>query len=70
MSTIYTIGNGKRTQFAMRADGVWFVRTRWRDQWSKWRENGTRRPFEFGMYIAPHCGCAKLPGGDTLPSLT
>lgn len=60
-AAIYTIGNGKRTQMAMRADGVWFVRTRWRNGWSKWREHGTKRPYEFGMYKAPGCGVAHLP---------
>lgn len=58
---IYTVGNGKRTQCAMRVDGVWFMRTRWRNGWSKWREHGTRRPFEFGMYLAPRMGKAVLP---------
>lgn len=61
MTTLYTIGNGKRNQFAMRADGVWFVRSRWHGGWSKWREHGAKRPFEFGMYIVPGNRQAKLP---------
>lgn len=51
---IYTVGDGKRNQWAMRDDGVWFVRSKWRRGWSKWRDIGTRRPFEFGMYPTGH----------------
>lgn len=61
MTTIYTIGNGKRTQCAMRDDGVWFVRSKWRDVWGAWREHGRKKPYEFGMYIAPRAGSARLP---------
>lgn len=61
MSIVYTVGNGKRTQCAMRADGVWFVRTWWHRSWGKWMEHGKQRPFEFGMYKAPRCGNAVLP---------
>lgn len=62
MSTIYTVGDGKRTQCAQRqADGVWFIRRKWRGQWGKWTEVGRQRPFEFGMYKAPRCGNAVLP---------
>lgn len=61
---IYTIGNGQRTQLAQREDGVWFVRTRWRGMWSKWRESGPKCPYEFGKYLAPRAGKARLPNGD------
>lgn len=64
MSTVYTIGNGKRHQCAMRADGVWFVRSMWRGEWGKWQEHGRTKPYEFGMYIAPRMGAAKLPPSD------
>lgn len=58
---IYTVGDGRRHQWAMREDGTWFVRTRWRGHWSKWRDVGTKRPFEFGMYLVPNLGKAHLP---------
>jgi len=58
---IYTVGNGQRTQVAMRADGVWFVRHMWRGRWGKWDSVGKKRPFEFGMYEAPRAGLARLP---------
>lgn len=61
MSTIYTVGNGKRTQFAKRDDGVWFVRKTFKGQWGKWIEHGRTIPYATGYYIAPRCGCAKLP---------
>jgi len=61
MTTIYTVGDGKRTQVARRDDGVWFVRKTWRGVWGKWEEYGVKRPFEFGMYPAPRAGKARLP---------
>lgn len=61
MTTIYTIGNGERTQIARRADGVWFTRQRWRGVWGKWQAVGIKRPYEFGMYPAPRSGKARLP---------
>lgn len=61
MSTIYTVGNGERTQVAMRADGVWFMRRKWKRRWSKWDSVGKVRPFEFGLYVVP--GKARLPDG-------
>lgn len=61
MTTIYTIGNGERTQIAQRADGVWFTRQKWRGAWGKWMSVGRKRPFEFGMYRAPRMGKARLP---------
>lgn len=62
MTTIYTVGDGKRTQFAKRdEDGMWFIRTKYRDHWAKWMVSGKQRPFDFGVYAAPGVGCAKLP---------
>lgn len=58
---IYTVGDGTRTQIAMRQDGVWFIRSKWRGVWGKWKDVGTKRPFLTGMYLAPRCGKAKLP---------
>lgn len=58
---IYTIGNGKRHQFAKRADGVWFVRGRFREHWTKWVEHGRSKPHEFGMYLALPVRLARLP---------
>lgn len=61
MTTIYTVGNGERTQIAQRADGVWFMRQKWHGVWGKWQSVGRKRPFEFGMYQAPRMGKARLP---------
>ena len=61
MTTIYTIGEGKRTQFAKREDGIWFIRTAWRKGWTAWREFGKRCPYDFGKYQAPGAGKARLP---------
>lgn len=58
---IYTIGDGTRTQMAQRVDGMWFIRTKWRGLWGKWRECGPKKPFLFGMYVAPNAGKARLP---------
>lgn len=60
---IYTIGDGTRTQLAQREDGVWFIRTRFRGMWGSWREHGRKCPYEFGKYIAPGAGKARLPNG-------
>lgn len=61
MSAVYTIGNGKRHQFAKRQDGTWFVRSFWRGQWGKWMQHGPKKPYEFGMYLVPHASAARLP---------
>lgn len=58
---IYTVGDGTRTQLAMRSDGMWFVRRKWRGVWGKWMSAGRRCPYEFGKYLAPGAGHAKLP---------
>jgi hypothetical protein len=60
---IYTVGDGKRTQCARREDGVWFVRSKWHGLWGAWREHGSKCPYEFGKYLAPHAGKARLPNG-------
>lgn len=62
---IYTIGDGTRTQMAQREDGVWFTRSKWRGLWGKWYEVGKHRPFDFGMYLAPGMGKARLPDEPT-----
>ncbi len=60
MSTIYTVGDGTRTQMAMRRDGIWFKRTKnLRNQWGKWDRVGPQCPFLFGKY--PVRGNAVLP---------
>lgn len=58
---IYTVGDGTRTQIAQREDGVWFTRSIYKGRWLKWTEYGRRKPYAFGMYIAPHAGKAVLP---------
>jgi hypothetical protein len=60
MTPIYTVGDGTRTQIAMRADGVWFKREKWRRVWGKWIRC-TGRPYEFRAYLAKHAGNARLP---------
>lgn len=58
---VYTVGNGENTQFAQRDDGIWFVRKKWKGQWAKWVEHGRSRPYNFGCYLAPRAGKARLP---------
>ena len=60
-NTIYTVGNGERTQLAQRDDGFWFVRRKWKGQWGKWELAGKKCPYEFGKYPAPRMGKARLP---------
>lgn len=60
-NAIYTVGNGQRTQFAMRHDGMWFMRTRFNNQWGKWLQHGRTRPYDCGVYLAPGAGKARLP---------
>lgn len=60
MSAIYTIGDGTRTQIAMRDDGVWFQRSKWRGVWGKWSQCA-KRPYEFSAYLAKRAGQARLP---------
>lgn len=58
---IYTVGDGKRTQIAMRDDGVWFIRTWERGQfWTAWKRCA-KRPYEFTAYIDNRAGNARLP---------
>lgn len=57
---IYTIGDGTRTQMALRDDGVWFMRTKWRGLWQRW-EPQVRRPYAIGAYIDRKAGNAVLP---------
>lgn len=63
---VYTVGNGKRHQYAMREDGMWFARSRKFDLrdgwvWGEWKPHGRSKPYEFGMYLAPRMGLARLP---------
>jgi len=61
---IYTVGDGTRTQMAMRADGVWFMRRKGvgfaSELWQAW-EKQPRCPYEFGKYIDRKAGNARLP---------
>lgn len=58
---IYTVGNGKRTHLAMRADGQWFVRRHdGRLGWGKW-DKCARDLYQFDRYITPRAGNARLP---------
>lgn len=57
---IYTVGDGTRTQIAMRGDGIWFKREKWRGVWGKWFKC-EKRPYEFTAYLAKHAGNARLP---------
>lgn len=62
MNKIFAIGNLGKRQCAMRADGVWFERSRREGLpgWSKWQRcAGGKRP-EFAWYY-PRYGNAKLP---------
>lgn len=59
---IYSIGNGKRTQVAMRDDGVWFERFHRENKpgWGKWhRTPDDKRPMH--AWYNPSAGKAKLP---------
>lgn len=58
---IYTVGDGRRTQFAQRDDGVWFIRHKWNGRWGKWWKHGRRCPYEFSKYRVPGAGKARLP---------
>jgi hypothetical protein len=61
-SRIYLVGDGKSTQCAMRADGVWFVRRTISNTkfWGKWLKQDDR-PFEFSAYLDPKGSMAVLP---------
>lgn len=62
---IYTVGDGTRTQMALRADGVWFKRTKGVGArvglWGHWEECGKVCPYEFGKYVDRKAGNARLP---------
>lgn len=57
---IYTVGDGTRTQLAKRADGVWFIRVKWRGVWGRW-ESQPANLYEFSRYIDKRAGSARLP---------
>ena len=59
-SPVYTIGDGTRTQVAMRQDGKWFERVRWRGVWHAWRQCASR-PYEFSAYLVLPAQNARLP---------
>lgn len=63
MHPIFSIGDGRRRQCAMREDGVWFERSRVefrgrRAHWSKWVQI-PRRPDH--AWYNPAAGRARLP---------
>jgi len=59
---IYTIGQGKRFQYAQDEEGFWFIRERTQYGWGKWRTLGTKnRPDN--IWYNPNAGKAKLPKG-------
>jgi len=59
---IFTIGQGKRYQYAQDNDGFWFIRERGRIGWMAWRPLGTRtRPDN--IWYNPNAGKANLPKG-------
>ena len=64
MTPIWTIGDGTRTQMAMRADGAWFMHKRDQgahgDLWGKWTRQ-VRRPHAIGSWIDPKAGFGRLP---------
>ncbi len=61
---IYTVGDGTRTQLAMRADGQWFKRVKGvgftAGVWLAW-EKCPRDTYQFNRYIAKGAGNARLP---------
>lgn len=67
MAKIFTIGTGKRFQFAQRDDGFWFKRCRLTSHygassagWGVWVPTGSRnRPAD--IWYNPRAGEAKLP---------
>lgn len=58
---IFTIGQGKRYQFAMREDGVWFKRSKdHRNMWGKWLPTGSKNRPD-AIWYHPGAGRANLP---------
>lgn len=61
---IYTVGDGTRTQLAVRADGIWFKRTKLFGSkaalWGPW-ELCKHRPYDFGIYPVKPAQNARLP---------